>query len=157
MPTKNKENMTFKITLPNKSLISVPGKENSRSLTQVFMELVVKNNHLLDGEGGDKISVSRQVPKYLMAKKKELDNIAYEVRKIGRDGKDKKSKFQTKVNYSTKTNDMVFKVKKRDAKKWEIVGKEGNNELGKELCEKIKKINTTHILNEKETLKKIMN
>ena len=157
IPTKNKDKgTTWKVNLAPKSMVSVPGKDHSRSLTQVFMELVTKNNHLLDGEGGDKISVSRQVPKYLVAKKKELESIAYEIRKIGKTGKEKKSKFQTKVNFNTKCNDMVLKIKKREEKKWEIVEKEGNNELGKELSERIKKITTTHLLDEKETLKRIM-
>ena len=93
-----------------------------------------------------------------MPKKKELDKIAYEVRKIGKSDKEKekKSKFQTKVSYVAKQNDMVFKIKKREGKEWITVESEGNKEIGKDLSEKMKKIESKHLQNEKEILKKIM-
>ena len=82
-----------------------------------------------------------------MPKKKELDQIAYEVNKIGKSDKDKgkKSKFQTKVNSVEKQNDMVFKIKKREEKDWIIVEREGNKEIGKELSDRVKMIESTHL------------
>ena len=87
-----------------------------------------------------------------------MDQIAYEVRKIGKSDKNKgkKSKFQTKVNYVANINDMVFKIKKRDEKDWIIVEREGNKDLGKEISDRMKKIESTHLINEKEIIKKIM-
>ena len=159
MPNKTKDGRTtFKVNLPPKTLVAAPGKEYSRSLTQVLMEMITKDNkHLIDKDG-DRISIARQVPKYLMPKKKELDQIAYEVRKIGKSDRDKekKSKFQTKVSYVAKQNDLVFKIKKREGKEWIIVESEGNKEIGKDLSERMKKIESTHLRNEKEILKKIM-
>ena len=122
------------------------------------MEMITKDNKHLIGVDDDRISITRQVPKYLMPKKKELDKIAYEVRKIGKSDKEKekKSKFQTKVSYVAKQNDMVFKIKKREGKEWITVESEGNKEIGKDLSEKTKKIDSKHLQNEKEILKKIM-
>ena len=69
IPTKNKDKTTYKVTLASKALISVPGKDRSRSLTETFMSLITKNNDLLNVDG-DIFSVTRQVPKYLLPKKK---------------------------------------------------------------------------------------
>ena len=159
MPKKGKDGKTtFKVNLPPKTLVAMPGKDYTKSLTQIFMQAITKDNKLLTVENGDSISVARQVPKYLMPKKKELDQIAYEVRKIGKSDKNKgkKSKFQTKVNYVANINDMVFKIKKRDEKDWIIVEREGNKDLGKEISDRMKKIESTHLINEKEIIKKIM-
>ena len=122
------------------------------------MEAITKDNKLLTDAKGERISVARQVPKYLMPKKKELDLIAYEVRKIGKSdkNKEKKSKFQTKINYVAKENEIVFKIKKRDEKEWIVVEREGNKDIGKELSDRMKKIESTHLINEKEIMKKIM-
>ena len=159
MPKKGKDGKTtFKVNLPPKTLVAMPGKDYTKSLTQCFMEAITKDNKLLTGDKGERISVARQIPKYLMPKKKELDQIAYEVRKIGKSDKDKekKSKFQTKINYVAKENEIVFKIKKRDEKEWIIVEREGNRDIGKELSDKMKKIVSTHLIDEKDIMKKIM-
>ena len=51
----------------------MPGNDYSRSLTEVFMKVITKDNKHLTGKNGSRISVARQVPKYLMPKKKDLD------------------------------------------------------------------------------------
>ena len=64
MPTRNQDGKTtFKMTLPSKVLVAMPG-----TLTQVFMKIITKDNKHLIGERGDRISLARQVQKHLMPK-----------------------------------------------------------------------------------------
>ena len=106
----------------------------------------------------DRSKIASQVPEQLTTKKEVREQIGNENKKIGKSDRDKekKSKFQTKVIYVAKHNDLVFKIKKREGKEWIIVESAGIKEIGKDLSERMKKIESTHLRNEKEILKKIM-
>lgn len=143
-----KELNTFKVVFASKSQRPIPSDKagKPRSLVTVLFDQMIKNPGMLN-HNGKFVSVNRQIPKYLLNHKRELEKIGDAIRK-GK-GQNGKSIYQTKVVYVASLNTVQLKFKKRDPNaKWTVL-QQDTKEFEKSILDHLKKFKIDYIIDEK--------
>ena len=121
------------------------GKKIKKSLASTFFETVRAKPELLQKDGIT--TAERQIPKYCMADKKQLDFAAKMIRDI------KKEQYQTKVKFNAKENRIEGKFRVKGTKEWKDIDEDVDDIPDKKVKEFVENREPDdYILDEKETL-----